>query len=90
MFTTFHPILTSKDSDPHARIIYTRKWEMKTYTMQTKDYEKKDWSLKSHENRESYRDILVKDLERVPNVTRSLGKTPLICLRAIGIKGSVT
>ena len=30
--------------------------------MQTKDYEKKD-----HQNRESYRDILVKDLEKVPN-----------------------
>ena len=37
------------------------------HEMQKKDYENKDWSPKSHENDESYRDILVKDLERVPN-----------------------
>ena len=36
------------------------------HAMQTKDYEKKD-----HQNRESYKDILVKDLEKVPNRRRS-------------------
>ena len=36
--------------------------------MQTIDNEKKDCPRKSHQNRESYRDILVKDLERVPNI----------------------
>ena len=34
--------------------------------MQTIDYDKKDWSPKSHQNHETYRNILVKDLERVP------------------------
>ena len=35
--------------------------------MQYQDFEKKDWSPKSYQNRKSYRDILVKDLEQVPN-----------------------
>ena len=35
--------------------------------MQTIDYEKEDWSPSSHQNGNSYRDLLVIDLERVPN-----------------------